>query len=80
MTNADIAYSDLRRALIATDLLTAGELVRLQVRVMQAANAYPDAPDTPAQNKENAVLRAYAAYVGAVMSEQAMQLSNTGTQ
>jgi hypothetical protein len=70
MDNTTIVYNDLSRALVGVDTLPADSLKLLAVRVGAAAQNYSDSDETPVQNAENAVLRAYYEYVMWVIAEK----------
>jgi len=63
------AYSGIRLALTNPDHMGRSALLALADRVMTAAKRYPDGPDTFATTAANRVLRAYAAYLAAVIIE-----------
>jgi hypothetical protein len=70
MDNTTIVYNDLSRALVGVDTLPADSLKLLAVRVGAAAQKCSDSDETPVQNAENAVLRAYYEYVMWVIAEK----------
>lgn len=70
-----IAYSDLRRALVALDGMQHWQLHELQSELGRAMRRCP-AEGPPAQAAEHAVLQAFSDYAGAVLTEH---LSSTCT-